>query len=74
MDRDPGICRLYALAGSGSLIADSDDLAAFQVAQIAHDIWSPIAVTDNAKPKHKNSPSETGGYEIALLFVGNFAN
>ena len=48
--------RLYALAGCGSLIAYSDDLATFQRAQIAHDIRTPIAVPDDTKPKHRNSP------------------
>ena len=56
MDRDSRICRLYALAGRGSLIADPDDLAAFQGAQIAHNIRPPITVADNTKPNHKIPP------------------
>src|SRR5208282_3438350 len=58
MDRDPGMRRLYAFAGCRSLIANADDLATFQCAQIAHDIRPPIAIADNAKTKHRSSPHE----------------
>ncbi len=50
--------RLYALAGRGTLIANAGHLATFQRAQIAHDIRSPIAVSNYTKPKHGNSPPE----------------
>ncbi len=53
IDRDSGMRRRYALAGCGSLIAYSDDLATFQGAQIAHDIRTPIAVPDDTKSKHR---------------------
>src|ERR1700676_1672831 len=56
MDRNPGIRRQYAFAGGGSLIADPDDLATFQSAQIAHNIGPPVAVTDDTKPNHKIAP------------------
>jgi hypothetical protein len=59
MHRNPGMRRLYAFAGCGSLIANADHLAAFEGAQIANNIWSPITVADNTKPKHKNSLYKT---------------
>src|SRR5229473_2742941 len=58
MDKNPGVRRLYTLAGCGTLIADPDDLAAFQGAQIAHNIRPPITIADDAKLNHKTPPDE----------------
>jgi len=52
MNRNPGICRLYAFASCGSLIAYSDDLATFEGTQIAHNIRPPITVADDTKLNH----------------------
>jgi hypothetical protein len=62
VDRYSGVRRLYALAGGGCLIADPNHLAAFQGAQVSHDIRAPIAVADNTKLKHRNLPYEDCWY------------
>src|ERR1039458_5770578 len=58
MDWNSGMRCLYAFVSGGILIADPDDLEAFQSAQIAHDIRPPITEADHAKLKHESSPDE----------------
>ena len=53
MHWNPGMGRLDAFAGRGSLIANRTHLAALKSTQIAHNIRPPVTVADDAELKHK---------------------
>src|SRR5580698_6498029 len=70
VDRKVRVGRLNALARGRTLIADTDDLAAFQGSQIADDVRPPVTVADHSKLKHKNSP-EKRFYGLAGAVAGD---
>ena len=54
-DPDVGVCFFDLLEGLGIHVADHGDLRFVGQAEVPHDVRTPVAVTNDAYAKHKNS-------------------